>query len=221
MNAATRGVILAIAAVIIGVIVLGQGFDDAPTLTTSTNASSDDGGAVESDDGNGDDGAAASDDGGAATDDGNGDDAGAASDDGAAATDDGGDDDSGVSADDSAADGTTTDGADTPSILHPPGEVRVLVANGTTVAGAAGRTSDELQTNRGYNGLTPTNTVSGVSVDASSIYYAPGYELDARQIAQILSAPPEAVAPMPADPPVADLLEAHVLVVLGPDLVSG
>ena len=55
----------------------------------------------------------------------------------------------------------------------------------------------------------------------SSIYYAPGYELDARQIAQILNAAPEAVAPLPADPPVGDLQEAHVLVVLGPDLVSG
>ena len=221
MNAATRGVILAIAAVIIGVIVLGQGFDDqSPTLTTAPATSGDGGGAVEEDDGNGDDSSASTDDNAAASDD-SGDDSGAA-------TDDGGEepatDDAGETADGAAdADGSAgaDDGTDTPSILHPPGEVRVLVANGTTVAGAAGRTADQLQADRGYNSLTPTNTTAGTSVESSSIYYAPGYELDARQIAQILNAAPDAVAPMPADPPVGDLLEAHVLVVLGPDLVSG
>ena len=222
MNAATRGVILAIAAVIIGVIVLGQGFDDsAPTLTTAPATSDDGGGAVEEDDGNGDDSSASADDSAAVSDD-SGDDSSASSDGGGEVTGDDGDD-SGVAADDSGAatDGTADDGTDTPSILHPPAEVRVLVANGTTVAGAAGQTSNQLQSDRGYNGLTPTNTTAGVSIDASSIYYAPGYELDARQIAQILNAAPEAVAPMPADPPVGDLQEAHVLVVLGPDLVTG
>ncbi|MEM7286573.1 MAG: LytR C-terminal domain-containing protein [Actinomycetota bacterium] len=224
MNAATRGVILAIAAVIIGVIVLGQGFDDqSPTLTTAS-TSGDDGSQAASGDGDADDSGASADDSGASADDGS-DDSGASADDSGAVSDDGagdGSDDSGVSADDSgAADGSGDDSADTPSILHPPAEVRVLVANGTTVAGAAGRTADELQTNRGYNGLTPTNTISGVSVESSAIYYAAGYELDARQIAQILNAAPEAVAPMPSDPPVGDLAEAHVLVVLGPDLVSG
>lgn len=218
MNAATRGVILAIAAVIIGVIVLGQGFDDsAPTLTTAPAVSDDGGGTVEEDDGNGDDSSASSDDSAAVSDD-SGDDSSAASDNGGEVAGDDGDD-SGVATDDSGA--ATDDSTDTPSILHPPAEVRVLVANGTTVAGAAGQTSNQLQTDRGYNGLTPTNTTAGVSIDSSSIYYAPGYELDARQIAQILNAAPEAVAPMPADPPVGDLQEAHVLVVLGPDLVSG
>lgn len=222
MNAATRGVILAIAAVIIGVIVLGQGFDDAPTLTTSPAPATDDGGAVASDDGNGDDSAASDDSGATADDGGNGDDSAASDDSGATADDGGGDDDSGIAADDSAAtDGTGDDGTDTPSILHPPQEVRVLVANGTTVAGAAGATANQLQNDRAYNSLTPTNTSAGVNVESSLIYYAPGYELDARQIAQILNAAPGAVAPMPADPPVAELQEAHVLVVLGPDLVSG
>ena len=219
MNAATRGVILAIAAVIIGVIVLGQGFDDAPTLTSTSASSSDDGEAIASDDGNGDD-SASSDDSAAPADDGGDDDSGS-SDDSAAPADDAGDDDSGVAADDGApADDAGDDSANTPSILHPPTEVRVLVANGTTVAGAAGRISEGLQTGDGYNTLTPTNTTAGANVEASAIYYAPGYELDARQIALTLNAAPGAVAPLPADPPVGDLLEAHVLVVLGPDLVS-
>ncbi len=214
MNAATRGVVLAVAAVILGVIILGQGFgDDGPNLQTV--GASDDGTA---DDGTADDGAAddgAADDGAAddgAADDGTADDG--AADDGAAdeATDAGGGDDIIDPADDGATDG----GA--PDILHPPAEVRVLVANGTSVAGAAGSTREQLVTSQGYNGLAPTNATT--SPDESAVYYVPGYELDARQIAQILNAPPQAVAPMPADPPVEDLAEAHVLVVLGPDLVQ-
>ena len=211
MTAATRGVILAIAAVIIGVIVLGQGFsDDEPTLATAQPPSSSD----DSGDDGGDGGTEPADDGGE-DDAGAGDDTGGG-DDGAT---DGGDGGDGAATDDGGTDGTGTDGTDAPSILHPPAEVRVLVANGTTVAGLAGRTADELQTNRGYNTLTPTNVTSGATVDATSVYYVPGYELDARQIAQILDAPPESVAPMPEDPPVDDLAEAHVLVVIGPDLV--
>ena len=223
MNAATRGVILAIAAVIIGVIVLGQGFSgDTPNLTTATSTTSGDDSADTTDDGSGDDSADTTDDGSGddsadTTDDGNGDDSADTTDDGS------GDDGTDAATDDgTATDGTATDGtADTPSILHPPAEVRVLVANGTTVAGLAGRTADELQTNRGYNSLTPTNVTAGTTVDSSSIYYAAGYELDARQIAQILNASAESVAPMPSDPPVGDLAEAHVLVIIGPDLVPG
>ncbi len=215
MNAATRGVVLAIAAVILGVIILGQGFgDDSPSLQSvgSSDGTSDDDGAA--DDGTSDDGAAddgTSDDDGAAddgtSDDGAADDTGA--DDGAASDDAGGDDI--IDPDD-----TGDDGA--PDILHPTAEVRVLVANGTTVAGAAGATREQLVTSQGYNGLAPTNTTS--AVDESAIYYVPGYELDARQIAQLLNASPQSVQAMPADPPVEDLAEAHVLVVLGPDLVQ-
>ena len=95
----------------------------------------------------------------------------------------------------------------------------MLVANGTSVAGAAGATSDQLVSDRGYGGIGAVNATE--AFEETAIFYAAGYELDAIQIAQSLNAPPGAVAPMPADPPVGDLEQAHVLVVLGTDLVSG
>lgn len=105
--------------------------------------------------------------------------------------------------------------ADSPPILHPPAEVRVLVANGSSVSGAAGAVTDQLMSDRGYMGLTPTNALEPAST--SRAYYARAYELDARQIAQILDVPQDVVQPMPENPPVTDLAGAHVLVVLGAD----
>ncbi len=226
MNAATRGVILAVAAVVLGVLVLGQGFSDSPTLVTTTaNGGSSDGTAA-SDDGDGSADTAADD---GATDDGAADDD--SSDDGATGDDgeaDGGDapaDDSSLAADGGDGqivdpDDSTTDGDDSatdiPDILHPAPEVRVLVANGTTVSGAAGRADDALEADKGYGGPEPTNT--NAPAEATIIYYEPGYELDARQIAKILNAAPTAVAPMPEAPPGDELAEAQVLVVIGPDV---
>ena len=43
------------------------------------------------------------------------------------------------------------------SVLHPPAEVLVLVANGTDVTGAAGATLDTLVANAGYNGVGDVN----------------------------------------------------------------
>ncbi|GIS39325.1 MAG: hypothetical protein Ct9H90mP11_06450 [Acidimicrobiales bacterium] len=47
------------------------------------------------------------------------------------------------------------------SVLHPPAEVRVLVANGTDVTGAAGATLDTLVANAGYNGVGAVNDPLG------------------------------------------------------------
>jgi hypothetical protein len=221
MNAAARGVILAAFAVVIGVLVLGQGFSDSPTLVEATSSGdSSDGGAGSGDNGSTADDAAAA-DGGSSDDgtaaDGSGDD-GATSDDSTAddgtSADDGGEDELTDPEDPPPATGDDGD-SDVPDILHPAAEVRVLVANGTTVAGAAGRADDALEAAKGYGGPEPTNTTA--PAEATIIYYEPGYELDARQIAKILNAAPTAVAPMPAEPPVDDLAEAHVLVVIGPD----
>ena len=200
MSAATRGVILAVAAVVVGVLVLGQGFDsnDATLVTAQAPAG---------DDGSADDTAAPSDDGG--------DDSADASDTlDTTEPDDSTGTDTGDDLNDPA-DPIDGGASDVPDILHPANEVRVLVANGTGVAGAASRVRDSLVAASGYGTLTPTNTTS--TADATIIYYAPGYELDARQIAKTLNAAPEAVGPVPAEVPVGDLLEADVLVVIGLD----
>lgn len=217
MNAASRGVILAVAAVVLGVIILSQGFDDPESVATvpagdDSAAEPADGGGDEGDDSAAADDTAADDSAAQPADDGGDDSAAAddtsADDSGAAPTDDGGDDST-------AADDSTTE---IPDVLHEPSEVRVLVVNGVGVQGAAGRVNNELIAS-GYNGLSPTNTNPPAAAEASSVYYEPGYELDARQLAQALNAPPTAVAPLPDNVPVDDLLEANVVIILGPDLV--
>ncbi len=213
MNAQARGGVLAVIAVVLGVVVLGQGFGtQEATLVSSVDAVSATGDDGSSDAGAGDDSGAA--DGTTDADDGTG-----------TIDDDGGDDNGAVADESDGDDGGTADedagGVDTgPDILHPQAEVRVLVANGAGVAGLAGRTRDQLVSAQNYNGLTPTNTK--VPASESVVYYIAGYELDARNIAKILNASPEAVAPMPAvaELPIADLAEAHVLVVIAADLAS-
>ena len=104
------------------------------------------------------------------------------------------------------------------SVLHPPAEVRVLVANGTSVSGAAGAIREVLISDQGYNGLPPTNATSEEVPEFSFVYYANGYELDARNVGLIINVDSANVIPMPAALPVTDLEEANILVLLGSDL---
>jgi mucin-2 len=202
MNSATRGVVLAVFAVLLGVIILGRGFDDPTVATgdaTPTTAPSDDAGTdVAADDGSAD--AAATDDGTTET---------PAADDGT--TEDG-------TTETPAADDSATDGANAGP--KPAAEVRVLVANDTTVGGLAGTVTNTL-TAEGYATLTPTNTTTqGADAAAPSVvYFAQGYRPDAIVVAGLLGLAETAVAQMPETPPVADLGRANLLVVVGANLV--
>jgi LytR cell envelope-related transcriptional attenuator len=102
--------------------------------------------------------------------------------------------------------------------IRPPGEVKVLSANGTRVNGAAGRVRDSLKA-MGYNVLSPLETKQ--PVQASAVYFAPGFDREAQAVAQALKLPPTTVAPLPAAGalPVSDLRGANVLAVVGPELV--
>ncbi|MEC8974822.1 MAG: LytR C-terminal domain-containing protein [Actinomycetota bacterium] len=104
------------------------------------------------------------------------------------------------------------------SVLHPPSEVRVLVANGTDVGGAAGAIREVLISDQGYNGLPPVNATSEEVPEFSFVYYANGYDLDALNVALIINVDSRNVIPMPSALPVADLAEANILVLLGSDL---
>ncbi|MFN3216953.1 MAG: LytR C-terminal domain-containing protein [Acidimicrobiales bacterium] len=222
MNSATRGVVLAVFAVLLGVIILGRGFDD-PTVATGdpspTAAPSDDGGTdVPADDGSAD--ASAADDSTTET----------PAEDGTA--EDGTAED-GTAEDGTAEDGTAEDGtADTPAAdgsagegtpggqVKPPAEVRVLVANDTTVGGLAGTVTNTL-TAEGYATLTPTNTTTqGADAAAPSVvYFGQGYRPDAIAVAGLLGLDETSVAQMPETPPVDDLGRANLLVVVGANLV--
>lgn len=104
------------------------------------------------------------------------------------------------------------------SVLHPPAEVRVLVANGTDVTGAAGATLDTLVANAGYNGVGAVNDLGEEVLLETYIYYSQGYDLDAQNVRLIINADSSNVLPLPEILPIDDLSDANVLVHVGADL---
>jgi len=101
--------------------------------------------------------------------------------------------------------------------LRAPAAVKVLPANGTSTAGAGTKTGDRLKT-AGYNVLAATNTSKPATT--SSVEFAPGFEREARVVAQLLGLADSAVQPIPTPAPVPDLLGTNLLVVVGPDLAG-
>jgi LytR cell envelope-related transcriptional attenuator len=106
----------------------------------------------------------------------------------------------------------------TSAAVRAPSSVKVLVANGTSVGGAATRFSDKLHA-AGYDTLSPTNTTAR-GVTATVVYYAPAYQKEGAAVAQQLGAATSAVQPLPAQPPVASLNGASILVIVGQDLAG-
>lgn len=110
---------------------------------------------------------------------------------------------------------TDADEGEDPTVARQPGEVRVLVLNGSGGAGVAAR-GTRFFAESGYQGADPRNAPApGPSV----IYFAEGYELEARAAAAALGVDAaQVVEPLdPADPPTDDLQEAHLVVVAGTD----
>ncbi len=97
-----------------------------------------------------------------------------------------------------------------------PAEVKVLVANGSDVNGAAGAQTDALEA-LGYVAANPTNAEP---VPATVVYYTVGYQAEAEALASAIGAPATSVTPLPTPAPVADMQLANILVVVGPDLAS-
>lgn len=112
------------------------------------------------------------------------------------------------------ADTTTTTSTTAPAPVEPrpAAEVEVLVANGSDTAGAAGTFTDHLA-GLGYN-MVPATDTTEKPAPAAVVYFATGFEAEARAVAQQLGLGEGAVQPMPDQPPVADLAAAEVLVVL-------
>ena len=119
---------------------------------------------------------------------------------------------------------TTTTTTAPPVITHPPGEVKVAVMNGTGVRGRAGRTADKLNAT-GF--VTAAKNTQQDRVEASVIYYRPGYGDDAKAVASVLGVPPDIITPAPGtimtlirnpESP-ADLEEFNIFAVVGTDNV--
>lgn len=113
---------------------------------------------------------------------------------------------------------TTVAVTTTTTPARPPGEVKLLVVNGTRTKGAAAKVSDRLRP-PGYNVLAPTD---GTAADSSSVFFGEGFEREAGAIAQSLELAPETVKPLPTPVPVkgGDIRGANVVVLVGPELVT-
>ena len=101
--------------------------------------------------------------------------------------------------------------------LRSPSAVKVIVANGTDVRGAASRVGQELITAH-YNVLSPTDASSPAK--QSAVYFAAGYGPEAGAVAQALQLPSAAAQPLPNPPPVKALGGANVVVIVGPELAG-
>jgi hypothetical protein len=98
-------------------------------------------------------------------------------------------------------------------------EPLVLVANGAAnTAGLAGRLSVTVE-DGGFAITAPANALE--DVEASTVYFAPGFEEAAADVAALFD-PAPATAPLPDPPPVAagDLAGATVVLVAGPDIAG-
>ena len=100
---------------------------------------------------------------------------------------------------------------------HPPSSVKVIVANGTSTPGVAGRLKTKLSSS-GYNVLAPENTTTPAR--ASAVYYAAGYQGDGQAVAVDSGLSAGAAQPMSASVPVANSSGAQIVVVIGPDLAT-
>ena len=101
--------------------------------------------------------------------------------------------------------------------VRSPGDVKVLPANGTTTSGAGTAIFTRLK-GAGYNVLAASNSNSPATT--SNVFFNPGFEREARVVAQLLGLPDSAVQPMPTPPPVSDTRGSDVIVVVGPDLAK-
>lgn len=107
--------------------------------------------------------------------------------------------------------------ADASAAARPPGEVKVLSANATRTEGAAGKVTEKLRV-AGYLVVVPPTDAP--RQDATLIHFTPGYEMEAQIIAEVLGLPLPSVRPLPTPAPIPDLRDAHVLVLVGPELAN-
>lgn len=103
----------------------------------------------------------------------------------------------------------------TSTVVH--SSVKVLVANGTQEANAAGHFTQQLQ-QQGWSLSSPVNATATAS--STAVYYAPGQQAAAALIASELGVPASAVQPLSATVPVPTTTGLDVVVVIGPDLAG-
>jgi hypothetical protein len=101
-----------------------------------------------------------------------------------------------------------------------PKDVKVLVVNGTTVAGAAARVAQPLKV-AGYNVLRAVDATPAVkaATRSSAVFYVTKeFEREAKALQAALALPPSPITVVPTPPPAAEATTANVVILVGPDL---
>ena len=111
---------------------------------------------------------------------------------------------------------TTASGSHSTTTTTPPSSrVRVQVANGTLTTGLAGSYTQLLIT-QGWDALPQVNALSRAT--KTIVYFNPGYQWAAQQIAAQIKVSRSAVQPLNGQTPVPGASGDDVVVVLGPDV---
>lgn len=127
------------------------------------------------------------------------------------------------SRDDSSTDGGDDTGADTSETtettiaVRAPGEVTVVVLNGTSVAGAAGKYSTAIGS-AGYQMLESGNATAQIPI--TQVFFTEGFELEAAAVALAAGAPATVTPALLPTPPPGEVGAANVVVVIGADLAE-
>lgn len=109
----------------------------------------------------------------------------------------------------------------TTTVQLPVSSFVIQVANNSGIAGSAGRMTTQLQL-FGYRVQAALNVAPGtVKRSRTGVFYLPGFELQARQVAALIGSDPE-VGPMPSPIPLetGTLKEANILILLGTDMAG-
>jgi hypothetical protein len=120
---------------------------------------------------------------------------------------------------DAGSDEGVTDGEETTTTLPPktPAEVTVIVLNGTSVGGAAGKYSTAIGS-AGYQMLEPGDAAT--KIPATQVFFTPGFEREAAAVALAAGAPATVTPAALPTPPPGEVGAAGVVVVIGADLAS-
>lgn len=109
---------------------------------------------------------------------------------------------------------TPNTGNTTPVEAHVPADVRVLVVNASGGKAGVASKNGGLLTAAGYNVVDQKN---GNAVDATTVYFVPGFQADAEAVKAAVKIPDAVVAPAPKAPLVPGAAAADVTVVFGRD----
>ena len=111
----------------------------------------------------------------------------------------------------------STETTETTVAAKAPAEVTVIVLNGTSVSGAAGKYSTAIGS-AGYQMLEPGDAAT--KIPATQVFFTPGYEREAAAVALAAGAPGTVTPAALPTPPPGEVGAANVIVVIGADLAS-